>query len=97
MIDQLIPLFVEYKWPTITFIITVFFLVVKYLSRKPIKKVTEEPDTPSEIEEFDVQQGSLNADMQDILMRKKTRLNAGWRARSFNRSELVPPKSRRWD
>lgn len=45
--------------------------------------------------EVEMQRASINTDMQEIHMRKQTRLKAGWRARDFNRSELIPPKSRR--
>ena len=39
----------------------------------------------------------MNADIQDMRMQRQIRQRAGWKTRAWVDSELMPPKSRRWD
>lgn len=91
-----------YKIPHIVLALAAALFIFKYAfpSRPTIQTkdgFTPLPPAADDQEKITRRRSSVNADIQDIRMRRQVRMKAGWRARSWNKSELVPPKSRRWE
>lgn len=112
MLGELVPLLVSYKFPQIIFGATVAFIIWKYLvpkkaaaaaasAKKNIVQNGSSTDfVPVPLESDDevgVREQSVNADIQDMRMQRKIRMRAGWKTRGWADSELMPPKSRRWE
>ena len=107
MLGEIFPVLFAFKFPQIIVGITVALIVWKYMAPKKkaaasaAKKASSTADfvpVPQESDdEVGVREQSVNADIQDMCMQRKIRMRAGWKTRDWVDSELMPPKSRRWD
>ena len=104
LLGELVPVLVAYKFPLMFLLLTVAFICWKYVGPDGPQKAAPQDSSlafrpvPLEAEdEVDVRKESVNADIQDMRMQRKIRMRAGWKTRDWVDSELMPPKSRRWD
>lgn len=100
----------SYKFPQIVLGLTIAYMIWTYLAapnatRYAKNKIVQDadgdfvplPPGADDEEQITHRRSSVNADLQDIRMRRQIRMKAGWKARGWADSELMAPKSRRWD
>tara|TARA_B100001093_G_C26195435_1_gene745759 strand:- start:38 stop:406 length:369 start_codon:yes stop_codon:yes gene_type:complete len=116
LIAELFPVILGYRFPFILAVLTVGFIIYRYIRpqssvsavTKAKNKIIQDadgdfvplPPGADDEERITQRQSSMNADAEDMTMRKYDKRKGGWKAlphSSWSQSELIPPKSRRWD